>query len=218
MRRSIMSRSGRDARIASREPGRSPSIVVVSYRSSSRMSRTSSRNSGLSLTTVTRAMSFPSDGREMCAAGRIAPHPSPRRRCGLHLAHDLAAVEVELLFLGAIHQVDVELRHAGLAELLQPLALCRWRPDDRELIGDLIAYELGVVAADLGMVEVVVPLATLDVAPELLRQLFLRVLVDEVDDVVADQCREPAHLVAGQRDVVRDIGRRGRHDLDRVGI
>ena len=68
------------------------------------------------------------------------------------------------------------------------------------------------------MVEVVVAFALLDVTPQLLRQLVLRVLVDEVEDMVADQGWEPADFVAGGGDVVADVRRRGGHHLDRVGV
>ena len=68
--------------------------------------------------------------------------------------------------------------------------------DDAEAVDHLVVDEGGVGRADLGVVEVVVALAVAHVAGQRRRQLLGLVAVDEVDDVVADQRREPAHAIA----------------------
>ena len=86
--------------------------------------------------------------------------------------------------------------------------------EDAEPVGHLVADERRVGRADLGVVEVVVALAIGDVAGQRLGQLVARVLVDEVDDVVRDERREPARPLAP--DLARaDVRRGGRLDLDR---
>jgi hypothetical protein len=63
----------------------------------------------------------------------------------------------------------------------------------------------------------VVALAIADVAGQRLGQLVARILVDQIDDMVADECREPAHMLTAlldQADVRWCCGL----DLDRSGI
>ena len=58
--------------------------------------------------------------------------------------------------------------------------------DDGKAIDDIVFDELGIRRADLGMLAIVVALAIADVASECVRQLLTRILVDQIDDVVAD--------------------------------
>ena len=88
---------------------------------------------------------------------------------------------------------------------------------DAEPVGHLVADERRVRRADLGVVEVVVAGPVGDVAGQRLGQLLARVLVDEVDDVVRHERREPARPLAPH--VARpDVGRRRGLDLDRGRI
>ena len=104
----------------------------------------------------------------------------------------------------------------GVGQLAQLGDVLVGRAQDAEPVGHLVADERGVRRADLGVVVVVVALAVADVAGQARRQLLARVLVDEVDDVVRDERREPARPLAA--DLARaDVGRRRRLDPDRAG-
>src|SRR5262245_4277594 len=93
-------------------------------------------------------------------------------RCAAHGRDDLPSVELDLLFLVAVHQVQVELVNARPLELAEFHEVLLMRTQDAEAVDDLVGHELGVRAADLGMVEVVVPLALPDVGRELLGQVL----------------------------------------------
>ena len=127
------------------------------------------------------------------------------------------AVGLQLGLLVAVHEVDVELVDAGLVQLEEPSHVLLGRSHDAEAVGHLVGHELRVVGADLGVVAIVVALALADVAGERFGQLLAGVLVDEVDDVVADQGREPAHALAALVDGP-DVRRSGSLDLDLGGV
>ena len=136
-----------------------------------------------------------------------------RKPASRHRRDDLAPDPLELLALVAVHQVDVELVDAGVREDVELLDDLVDLAEDAEPVRDLVADEAGVRRADLGVVVVVVAGAVLDVAGQRLRELLARVLVDEVDDVVRDQRREPARPLAA--DVARaEVERRRGLDLD----
>src|SRR3970282_1572987 len=71
---------------------------------------------------------------------------------------DLPPVDLDLLLLASVHQVQVELGHAGLGQGPQPLDVLVRRPDEAEAVDDLVGDEGRVRAADLGVMEVVVAL------------------------------------------------------------
>ena len=130
---------------------------------------------------------------------------------------DVAPVGLELGFLVAVHEIQVELVDAGLGELVQLGDVLLGRPEQAEPVGHVVADERRVGRSDLRVMEVVIALAIADVAGQGCRQLLARVLVDEVDDVVRDERREPAGPLAP--DLARaDVACRGRLDGDRRRI
>src|SRR5437868_14408814 len=71
--------------------------------------------------------------------------------------NDLATVALELLFLVAIHEVDVELVDARRRELVEPQHVLLRLTQDAEAVGHLVAHEGGVARPHLGVMVVVVP-------------------------------------------------------------
>ena len=127
---------------------------------------------------------------------------------------DVAAVGLQLGLLVAVHEVQVELVDPGLRQLAQLGDVLVGLAEDAEPVGHLVAHEGRIGRADLGVVQVVVAGPVGDVAGQGRRQLLARVLVDEVDDVVRDERREPARALAPE--LARpDMGRRGGLDADR---
>src|SRR5712691_1715188 len=57
--------------------------------------------------------------------------------------NDLAAVDLQLGLLVAVHQIDVELRHPGRGEVTQLLDVVRDLAEDAEPVGHLILDERG---------------------------------------------------------------------------
>src|SRR3990170_877266 len=148
-----------------------------------------------------------------------APGPQPcssRRRHARQRRDDLAAVDLDLLLLVAVHEVEVELVDAGRGQFAQLADVVVRGSQDAEAVGPLVAHEAGIGRADLGVVEVVVAGAVLDVARQRRGQLLARVLVDEVQDVVGDERWEPARPLTP--DLPRpDVRRRRRLDLEAGG-
>src|SRR6266508_56492 len=111
------------------------------------------------------------------------------------------------------HGIDGELVDAEPLEDAELLDALLDRPDHAEAIDDVVGDELRVLRPALPVLEVVVVVAGLDVVGQLRRQLVARVAVHQVDDVVRDERREPANLLARGRQVVGDERRRRAHDL-----
>ena len=155
------------------------------------------------------------------AASRCDHAPAVRVRCRsrrgtLKRRDDLAAVDLEDGLFIAVHQVDVELVDARVGKALELGEMVVDRAEHAEAVGHLVADEARVRRPHLGVVEVVVALPVADVAGQRLGQLLARVLVHEVDDVVADEGREPAGPLAAVGEVA-DVGRRRSLDPDRAG-
>src|SRR5262249_39110741 len=74
----------------------------------------------------------------------------------LTLRNPIAPINLQRLFLSAAHQINIDLRHAGRFELLQPPSLFFGSPDNAEAIDHLVGDEFGVAAADFGVMQVVV--------------------------------------------------------------
>src|SRR3970040_2911635 len=71
---------------------------------------------------------------------------------------DLPPVALDLLLLASVHQVEIELGHAGLGQGPQPIDVLVRRPDEAEAVDDLVGDEGRVRAADLSVMEGVVAL------------------------------------------------------------
>src|SRR4029077_15977585 len=103
---------------------------------------------------------------------------------------------------------EVELVDAGLGQLIELFDVFLGRAEDAKPAGHLVLAEGRVRRANLGMVVVVVPGSVADVAGQARRQLLAWVLVDEIDDVVGDERREPARSLPSE--LARADIRRGR--------
>src|SRR5215475_8003286 len=75
----------------------------------------------------------------------------------------ISPVNLHRLLLIAAHQINIELSHAGLFKLLQPPNLFFDRPDDAEAVDHFVGDKFGVAAADLGVMQVVVAFAVIDI-------------------------------------------------------
>src|SRR3989304_10002854 len=84
----------------------------------------------------------------------------------LDARHDLAPVDLERLFLVAVHEVDVELVHARVGQLGQLAQVVVDRADDAEAGDHLVVDEVGIVRADLGVGEIVVAGPVADTAAQ----------------------------------------------------
>jgi hypothetical protein len=122
-------------------------------------------------------------------------------------------VDLERFFFLAAHQVDIELRDAYLSQAVQLLAMLLDGADDAEAIDDFVAHEIGVVAADFTVVEIVVFTAIFYKGGERRGQFFRLVFGDEVHHVVGDERGEPADMLARGLEVVGHPHRRGSHDF-----
>src|SRR4051794_26609632 len=74
---------------------------------------------------------------------------------------NIVAVNIESLFLVAAHEVNVELGYADFSQGFQLFAMLLDGADEAEAVDDFVGDEIGVVAADFAMVEVVVLSAVL---------------------------------------------------------
>src|SRR5882724_2157433 len=92
------------------------------------------------------------------------------------------------------------------------------RTDQAKPVHDFIADEAGIVAAYLGMMLVVVSGAVLHVGSQRRRQILGLVARNQVDHVIGNQCRKPAHPLPGQRQIIGHPHRGRRHDLNRLWI
>jgi len=77
------------------------------------------------------------------------------------LRQNFPSIDVQGFFFFAAHQVNVELGDADGTQAVQFLAVCFDGADETEAIHDFIADEIGVVAANFAVVEVVVLAAVL---------------------------------------------------------
>jgi hypothetical protein len=85
-----------------------------------------------------------------------------------NLRNHLAPDALELLGLVAVHQVDVELRDAGVGEHLQLLDDLVDLAQDAEPIRHLVADEPGVLGTDLAVMQIVIAGPVADVPGEAL--------------------------------------------------
>src|SRR5207248_5039674 len=93
-------------------------------------------------------------------------------------------IHFQRLLLFPTHQVDIELRDAGVDQSTQLFAMSFDRSDNAETINDFIRHKIGIAAFDLAVMLVVVAGAVLHVRSERGRQVFWLVLTDEIHDVV----------------------------------
>ncbi len=85
--------------------------------------------------------------------------------------------------------------------------------DEAEAVHDFIANEIGVVAANFAVVEVVVLAAVLHKGSQGGGQLFRLVFGDQVHHMIRDERRKPANVFARGRQVVGGPNGRGGHDF-----
>src|SRR5260370_42440781 len=86
--------------------------------------------------------------------------------------------------------------------------------DDAEAVDDFVADEIGVIAADIAVVKIVILAAILYERGESWGKFFRLVIGDEVHHVVGDEGGKPAEVFAGGFQVVGGPnGGRG-HDFD----
>src|SRR5262249_10563576 len=86
--------------------------------------------------------------------------------------------------------------------------------DNAESIDDIIVHKFGVAAADYSMMEIVVSLAVADVRGKFRGKFVRTVAGDEIDYVVGNQCRKPAHAITRDVFVLGDPNGGSAHDLD----
>src|SRR5947208_783209 len=120
----------------------------------------------------------------------------PTRACRLlECRQDFALIHFQRLLLFPTHQVDIELRDAGVDQSTQLFAMSFDRSDNAETINDFIRPKIGIAAFDFAVMLVVVAGAVLHVRSERGRQVFWLVLTDEIHDVVRNQRWKPPHTL-----------------------
>src|SRR6266403_4900943 len=130
------------------------------------------------------------------------------------VGQDSLVVDVEGFFFVARHEVDVELGYADLAEAVELLAMLLDGAYHAEAVDYFVGDEIGVVAADFAVVEIIVRAAVLDERGQRGRKFFRFVLRDEVHHVIGNEGGKPADMFAGGFQVVGGPDGGGGHDFD----
>src|SRR5260370_5053364 len=118
------------------------------------------------------------------------------------MRQNLGVVDVEGFLLVAGHEVDVELGDAYFAEAVELLAVLVDGADEAEAVDDLVADEIGVVAANFAVVEIVVLATVFYERGEGWGKLLGLVLGDEVHHVIGDERGKPADVFASGFQIV----------------
>src|SRR5439155_1355331 len=97
---------------------------------------------------------------------------------------------------------------------LEFLAMLRYGADEAEAVDHFVADEIGVVAADFAVVQIVVFAAVFYEGGQCGRKFFGMVFGDEVHHVVGNQGGKPADVLAGGFQILGSPDGRSGHDFD----
>src|ERR1700722_9284595 len=126
----------------------------------------------------------------MTAAVALPPRTGARPelhdfyKCLQELRQHIPLVNLQRLLLVAAHQINIELRDTDVGQLLQLLSVRLRRADQAETINHFVRDEIGVVAANLAVMLVIIAAAILHKRRERGRKFFRLVLTDEIHYVV----------------------------------
>src|SRR5258708_1282969 len=159
-----------------------------------------------------------------CMGGRAPEKPQPSRpgrdkfrgeqQLFCVVGKNFVLVDIESFLLFTAHQVDVELGYTDFAEAVELFTVVVEGTDHAETVDDFVGDELGVVAADFAMVEIVVFATVFYERGQRGGQLFGLVFGDEVHHVIGNERGKPADVFAGGFQVVGSPDGGGGHDFD----
>ena len=111
----------------------------------------------------------------------------------LEVRDNFPAVDLERFFLFAAHQINVELRNSRGFQLAELSDVVCSRTHKAKPVDNLIGNELGITAADFGVMQVVVSFPVPNVAGQFRRQLLGLVSGYQIHNVIRNQRREFRH-------------------------
>src|SRR5882724_2120127 len=159
-----------------------------------------------------------------CMGGRAPEKPQPSRpgrdkfrgeqQLFCVVGKNFVLVDIESFLLFTAHQVDVELGYTDFAEAVELFTVVVEGTDHAETVDDFVGDELGVVAADFAMVEIVVFATVFYERGQRGGQFFGLVFGDEVHHVIGNERGKPADVFAGGFQVVGSPDGGSGHDFD----
>src|SRR5713101_4745912 len=125
---------------------------------------------------------------------------------------------LQRIFLISAHKINIELSNSRASQRAKFFNVRFSRTKQAKAVCHFIRDEVTVAAVDFAMVKVIVLPAVAYIRGQSRREFLRLVARNQIDDMVRNQGRKPAHAFAADFQIIRNPDRRSRHNLDLLRI
>src|ERR1700730_14809728 len=121
---------------------------------------------------------------------------------------------LQRIFLISAHKINIELSNSRPSQRAKFFNVRFSRTKQAKAVCHLIRHEVPVAAVDFAMMKIIVLAAIAYIRSQSRREFLRLVARNQIDDMVRNQSREPAHAFAADFQIVRNPDWRSCHNLD----